>query len=82
MTAAAPDAHRPERYLLDLVDLGRAGPRMCMAAAELDIPVSLSPVGYVRSAGSMHDIDAAVQRLTCVFGLGVQPASDPSADPA
>jgi hypothetical protein len=82
MTATATNGRRPERYLLDLVDLGRAGARMCMATAELDIAISLNPVGYVRPTCSMVGINAAGQRLTCVFGLGGQSASDPSADPA
>jgi hypothetical protein len=64
------DPGRPERYLLDLVDLGRVGQRVCAAATELGIAVFVSPAVYDRPTCSMLGIDKPDQRFTYVFGLG------------
>jgi hypothetical protein len=69
---------RPERYLLDLVDLGRVGQRVCMAATELGIATFLSPAVYDRPTCSMLHIDTADQRLTYVFGLGAEASKLPT----
>ena len=64
------DPDRPEQYLLDLIDLGRIGQRICAAATELGIAVFLSPAVYDRPTCSMLGIDKPDQRFTYVFGLG------------
>lgn len=64
------DVERPERYLMDLVDLGRLGQRMCMVATELGMATFLTPAVYDRGTCSSLSIGAADRRLTYVFGLG------------
>ncbi|MCL2581274.1 MAG: hypothetical protein FWE35_02340 [Streptosporangiales bacterium] len=68
---------RPARYLMDLVDLGRLGQRVCMAATERRIAVFLSPAVYDQPTCSMLGIEQPERRLTYVFGLG-SPASPQS----
>jgi hypothetical protein len=72
------DPDRPERFLLDLIDLGRIGQRICAAATELGIGVFISPAVYDRPTCSMLGVDKPEQRFTYVFGLG-SPISPQSA---
>lgn len=75
--SALTDPGCPERYLMDLVDLGRLGQRICMAATERGIAVFLSPAVYDQATCSVLGIGQAERRLTYVFGLG-SPASPQS----
>lgn len=68
--SALTDPDCPGRYLMDLVDLGRLGQRICMAATELGIAVFLSPAVYDQPTCSMLGIGEPERRLTYVFGLG------------
>ncbi|MBO0801493.1 MAG: hypothetical protein J2P25_00240 [Nocardiopsaceae bacterium] len=76
--SALSDPGHPGQYLMDLVDLGRLGQRICMAATELGVATFLSPAVYDRPACSMLSIGQAERRITYVFGLG-SPASSQSA---
>ncbi|MGH4015102.1 MAG: hypothetical protein ACRDSL_14510, partial [Pseudonocardiaceae bacterium] len=69
------DVSRPERYVMDLVDLGRLGQRICLAATDLDMAVFLTPAVHDRGTCSLLDIGDADCRLTYVFGLGVDAPS-------
>lgn len=66
---------QPARYVMDLVDLGRLGQRLCAAAAELGIAVFLTPAVHDRGTCELLWLDDAERRLTYVFGLGVKPGS-------
>lgn len=66
------DPGQPARYLMDLVDLGRLGQRICLTAAELGIGVFLTPAVHDRGACSLLGLADAERRLTYVFGLGVR----------
>ncbi|MDQ2873998.1 MAG: hypothetical protein M3Y33_03940, partial [Actinomycetota bacterium] len=65
------EVDRPQRYQMDLVDLGRLGQRICMVATELGMATFLTPAVYDTETCSMLGIEAADRRLTYVFGLGV-----------
>ena len=76
--SALSDPGHPGQYLMDLVDLGRLGQRICMAATELGVATFLSPAVCDRPTCSMLGIGQAERRITYVFGLG-SPASPQSA---
>jgi hypothetical protein len=76
--SALSDPGHPGQYLMDLVDLGRLGQRICMAATELGFAMFLSPAVYDRPTCLMLGIGQAERRITYVFGLG-SPASPQSA---
>lgn len=61
---------QPARYVMDLVDLGRLGQRICLAGAELGIGVFLTPAVHDSETCSLLGLADAERRLTYVFGLG------------
>lgn len=65
------DPGQPARYMMDLIDLGRLGQRICLAGAELGIGVFLTPAVHDCEACSMLGLADAERRFTYVFGLGV-----------
>ncbi|MGH3831284.1 MAG: nitroreductase family protein [Pseudonocardiaceae bacterium] len=65
------DLGQPARYVMDLVDLGRLGQRICLAGAELGIGVFLTPAVHDSETCSLLGLADADRRLTYVFGLGV-----------
>lgn len=65
------DPGQPARYVMDLIDLGRLGQRICLAGAELGIGVFLTPAVHDRQTCSLLGLTDADRRLTYVFGLGV-----------
>jgi Nitroreductase family len=65
------DPGQPARYVMDLIDLGRLGQRICLAGAELGIGVFLTPAVHDCEACSMLGLADAERRFTYVFGLGV-----------
>jgi hypothetical protein len=62
---------QPARYVMDLVDLGRLGQRMCLAGAELGVGVFLTPAVHDSETCSLLGLADAERRLTYVFGLGI-----------
>lgn len=73
------EVDQPARYMMDLVDLGRLGQRLCAAAAELEIAVFLTPAVHDRGTCRLLGLGAAERRLTYVFGIGV---ADRSSQPS
>lgn len=69
------DPERPARYLMDLVDLGRLGQRICVAGVELGVATFLTPATYDSGTMMMLGLDEFERRLTYLFGLGVNPRS-------
>ncbi|MGH3874323.1 MAG: nitroreductase family protein [Pseudonocardiaceae bacterium] len=65
------DPGQPARYVMDLVDLGRLGQRICLAGAELGIGVFLTPAVHDNGTCPLLGLADAERRLTYVFGLGV-----------
>ncbi|MGH3866086.1 MAG: hypothetical protein ACRDQ4_08100 [Pseudonocardiaceae bacterium] len=71
------DPGQPARYVMDLIDLGRLGQRICLAGAELGIGVFLTPAVHDCEACSMLGLTDAERRFMYVFGLGI-PATRPT----
>ncbi|MGH3938739.1 MAG: nitroreductase family protein [Pseudonocardiaceae bacterium] len=65
------DPSQPARYVMDLVDLGRLGQRICLAGAELGVGVFLTPAVHDSETCSLLGLADADRRLTYVFGLGI-----------
>jgi hypothetical protein len=69
------EPERPARYLMDLVDLGRLGQRICIAGVELGVATFLTPAVYDSGTCTMLGLDKVERRLTYFFGLGINPRS-------
>lgn len=69
------DVEQPARYLMDLVDSGRLGQRLCLAATDMGVAIFLTPAVHDRGTCSLLGIGDADRRLTYVFGLGIDTSS-------
>lgn len=74
------DPGQPARYVMDLIDLGRLGQRICLTGAELGIGVFLTPAVHDTKTCSLLGLSEADRRLTYVFGLGVARRPETTAD--
>lgn len=68
--SAVTETARPQSYVMDLIDLGRTGQRICLAATDLGLGVFLTPAVHDRGTCSLLHLKDAEHRLTYVFGLG------------
>lgn len=75
------DPGLPARYVMDLVDLGRLGQRICLAGADLGIGVFLTPAVHDSDTCSLLGLAGAERRLTYIFGLGIPYRSKSAVDP-
>jgi Nitroreductase family len=71
------DIGMPAQYVMDLIDLGRLGQRICEVATEMGLAVFLTPAVYDRDTCNHLNLKQADSMLTYLFSVGV-PHSEPS----